>query len=103
MQTIKNKPFINIAYEMNNIRIFYLDHEFFCYCVDAENIIPICDKRAKKICSEVLKRTDGCHLINLSFAYPNTIKESKKNKILNICKSKLLTQNILTRMLLLLL
>ena len=103
MSDLRDQPFINIVYDLCNIRIFYLRHEFFAYCVDAENIIPICDKRARKICSEVLKRTNGCHLVNLSFAYPSTFTVTKKNKILNICKSKFLTQKILTRMLLLLL
>ena len=59
---------------MNNIRVYYIENQFFAYCVDAENIIPIVDKRAHKIANEVIKRTDGAHMINMTYAFPNTLK-----------------------------
>ena len=70
--------------------------------MDAENIIPIVDKRAKKIANEVVKRIDGCHMSNLTFAYPNTFKDSTKDKIRNLCKNTELTQSVMLKMLLLL-
>ena len=71
MGDLTDKPFINIAYEMNNIRIYYIENQFFAYVVDAENIIPITDKRAHKIANEVVKRTNGCHITNLTFGFPS--------------------------------
>ena len=102
MSALTNKPFINIAYEMNNIRVYYIEHQFFAYCVDAENIIPIVDKRAKKIANEVVKRTDGAHITNLTYAFPNTFKDSTKDKIRNLCKNTFLDKNVMLKMLLLL-
>ena len=100
--TLQDKPFINIAYEMNNIRVYYIENQFFAYCVDAENIIPIVDKRAHKIANEVIKRTDGAHITNLTYAFPNTFKDSVKQKIRGLCRNTTLTQPIILKMLLLL-
>lgn len=100
MSALTNKPFINIAYEMNNIRVYYIEHEYFCYIVDAENINPIVDKRAKKIATEIVSRTNGCHMSNLTFGFPNTLKDSTKDKIRNLCKNTFLDKDVMTKMLL---
>ena len=99
---LTNKASINIAYEMNNIRIYYIENQFWAYCVDAENIIPITDKRAKLIANEVIKRTDGCHMINMTYAFPNTLKDSVKQKIRGLCRNTTLDKNVMHKMLLLL-
>ena len=100
MPGLEDKPFINIAYEMNNIRIYYIEHTYWAYCVDAENISPITDKRAHKITKKILERTNGCHMTNLLFAYPNTFKESTKIKIKELCKNQSLSEPIMLKMLL---
>ena len=100
MSSLQDKPFINIAYNLCNIRVYYIEHQFFAYCVDAENIMPIVDKRAKKIATEIVTRTNGCHMSNLTFAYPNTFKQTTKDKIRNLCKNTELTQSVMLKMLL---
>ena len=102
MGDLTNKAFINIAYEMNNIRVYYIENQFFAYCVDAENISPFVDKRAHKIANEVIKRTDAAHITNLTYAFPNTFKPSVKQKIRELCGNTTLTQPIILKMLLLL-
>ena len=78
MTGLTDKPFINIAYNLNNIRIYYIEHTYWAYCVDEENILPICDKRAKIIANNIIEKTSGTQLINLTFAFPSTFKESRK-------------------------
>ena len=102
MTGLTDKPFINISYLMNNIRIYYIEHEFFAYCVDAENIVPICDKRAKIIANSIIEKTSGTQLINLTFAFPSTFKDSRKEKIRELCRNQLLDQSIMMKMLVLL-
>ena len=102
MSALTNKPFINISYLLCNIRIYYIEHQFFAYCVDAENINPIVDKRAKKIATEIIKRIDGCHMSNLTFGFHNTFKQATKDKIRNLCKNTTLDKNVMLKMLLLL-
>ena len=101
MSSLQDKPFINIASDLCNIRIYYIEHEFFAYVVDAENIIPITDKRAHKIANEVIKRTDGCQMANLTYAFPNTFKDSVKQKIRGLCRNTTLDKNVMMSMLLL--
>ena len=102
MSSLQDKAFINIAYNLCNIRIYYIENQFFAYCVDAENIIPIVDKRAKKIANEVIKRTDGAHITNLTYAFPNTFKPSVKQKTRELCGNTTLDKNVMLKMLLLL-
>ena len=98
--TLQDKAFINIAYEMKNIRIYYVENQFWAYCVDAENIIPITDKRAKLIANEVIKRTDGCNMINMTYGYPNTFKPSVKQKVKELCRNTTLDKDVMFKMLL---
>ena len=98
----ENKPFINLTFEMSNIRIYYIEHEYFAYIVDAQDITPITDKRAHKISKKILERTNGAHMVNITYAYPTTFKESTKIKIKELCKNQFLTEPIMLKMLLLL-
>ena len=99
---LHDKGFINIAYNMNNIRIYNIQNIYWIYSVNETDITPIESKYAIKICSEVLKLTDGVHLSNLVFAYPSTYKTSDKEKIKTLCKSQTLDKKTLLGMLLLL-
>ena len=99
---LHDKGFINIAYNMNNIRIYNIQNNYWIYSVNETDIIPIESKYAIKICSEVLKLTDGVHLSNLVFAFPNTYKEEHKKKIRELCKSQTLDKRTLLGMLILL-
>ena len=99
---LHDKPFINISYELNNIRIYKIQNNFWAYIVNESDILPIESKYAIKICSEVLKLTDGIHLSNLVFAFPSTYKTSDKKKIRDLCKSQTLDKRTLMSMLLLL-
>lgn len=100
--SLKDSPFINITYELSNIRIYKIQNNYWAYIVDMEDIKPIESKYAVKIVNEVLKRTNGVHLSNLVFGYPCTYKQSDKNKIKELCKSQVLDKGILLNMLLLL-
>ena len=102
MGDLTNKAFINLAYNLCNIRVYYIENQFFAYCVNETDIIPIADKRAHKIANEVIKRTDGAHITNLTYAFPNTFKDSVKQKIRGLCRNTTLTQPIILKMLLLL-
>ena len=102
MGDLTNKAFINLAYNLNNIRIYYIENQFWAYCVNETDIIPITDKRAKKIANEIIKRTDGAHITNLTYAFPNTFKDSVKQKIRGLCRNTTLDKNVMLKMLLLL-
>ena len=99
---LQDKPFINISYLMNNMRIYRINNNYWLYHVNETDIIPIESKYAIKIKNEVLKYTNGCHLSNLTFAYPNTYKQQDKDKIKELCKSQFLDSKTLLSMLLLL-
>ncbi len=103
MSNLKDKPFINLAYDLNNIRAYYIENTYWVYIVDDQDITPICDRRAHKISKKITERTNGCHMTNLLFAYPNTFKQSTKDKIKELCSSKFLTEPIMLKMLLCLL
>lgn len=99
---LTDKPFLNITYELSNIRIYKINSNYFMYIVDMEDIKPVESKYAIKIVNEVLNRTNGVHLSNLVFGYPCTYKQDDKNKIKQLCKSQVLDKGILLNMLLLL-
>ena len=99
---LTDKAFINITYELSNIRIYKIQNNYFMYIVDSDNILPLESKYAIKIVSKVLEKTNGSHLSNLTFAYPNTYKQSDKDKIEELCKSQSLNKETLLGMLLLL-
>jgi len=100
--SLKNNAFINISYELNNIRIYKIDNKYWAYIVSDIHITPIESKYAIKICNEVLNRTNGCHLSNLIFAFPSTYNDKDKIKIKKLCKSQFLNKETLLGMLLLL-
>lgn len=102
IDSLKDFAFINISYEMNNIRIYKIDNNYWAYIVDMEDIRPIESKYAIKIVNEVLKYTNGCHLSNLTFAFPSSYAQSNKDKIKELCKSQVLDKETLLGMLLLL-
>ena len=99
---LTDKAFINITYHMNNIRIYRINGKYWIYHVNETHIIPLESKYAIKICNEVLKYTNGCHLSNLIFAFPSTYNDKDKIKIKKLCKSQFLNKETLLGMLLLL-
>lgn len=99
---LQDKPFINISYHMNNMRIYKIQNNYWLYHVNETDIIPIESKYAVKIKNEVLKHTDGCHLSNLTFAFPSTFNQERKDKIKELCKSQVLDSKTMLSMLLLL-
>lgn len=99
---LTDKAFINITYELSNIRIYKIDKNYWAYIVDMEDIKPVESKYAIKIVNEVLNRTNGVHLSNLVFGYPSTYIVKDKIKIKELCKSQFLDKETLLNMLLLL-
>ena len=99
---LKNKPFLNISCELNNIRIYKINNNYFMYIVDSDNILPVESKYAIKIVNEVLEKTNGSHLSNLTFAYPSTYNDKDKIKIKKLCEAQVLDKQTLLSMLLLL-
>ena len=102
IDTLKDSAFINITYELSNIRIYKIQNNYWMYLVNETDIKPVESKYAVKIVNKVLKLTNGVHLSNLVFGYPCTYKQSDKNKIKELCKSQVLDKGILLNMLLLL-
>jgi len=100
--SLRNKAFINISYELSNIRIYKINNNYFMYIVDQTEIIPFENKYALKIVNKVLEKTNGCHLSNLVFGYPSTYNDKDKIKIKKLCKSQFLDKETLLNMLLLL-
>ena len=100
--SLRNKAFINISYELSNIRIYKINNNYFMYIVDQTEIIPFENKYALKIVNKVLEKTNGSHLTNLTFGFPSTYAQSDKIKIKELCKSQFLDKETLLGMLLLL-
>ena len=99
---LTDKPFLNITYELSNIRIYKIQNNYWAYIVDMEDIKPIESKYAVKIVNEVLKRTNGVHLSNLVFAFPSSYAQQDKIKIKKLCEAQVLDKQTLLSMLLLL-
>ena len=102
IDSLKDSPFINITYELNNIRIYKIQNNYWAYIVDMESIKPVENKYAVKIVNEVLEKTNGCHLTNLIFGFPSTYNDKDKIKIKKLCESQFLDKSTLLGMLLLL-
>lgn len=86
-EDLKTRPFIQLLFNLDVIRIYYPEEKiFFLSHTFLNGIYPLVDKKAiviRKKITEIIREKigDNFGLLECTFYYPSTIKQCLKNEI----------------------
>ena len=99
--TFKNKSYVNIVYDTNNIRIYKVDGHLYAYTATVEDIIPFYTKSIFDMTTHIFNLVKDCEgIANLHYGYAKgSLSKPKTKKLAMLLKegSQTCDFNLLSR------